>query len=343
MTPSPGNRLSGGLHLPHPPLRIARDKRNSGYRYAMCRECAVRLVLPHDPRVYDVKLQVERPTPSSFCHSGRMATDTYESDASLAAFRAITEAPYVLRKQVDGRGRVSSRCALLVSAFHRYIGPFNRPRITPLNRFRIVEDLASSGPVVRTQFPKLPLAFVPPEGSVLILVVENSPKLETRVGNGQWNTVSARQVLRFVESRMDISIEHRPYGIACRERIVLQFPRFLDCPFDHCSWITTDTNRDQPCGSASMETVECLQIRRFGGYSFRDDHDSRGQRACAMAPRNAPRAAHDSAGIPLSPNETKKSSPAGTPPMRPFRYAFSMSSRERNLKSVSGVNRVMPS
>ena len=189
MTPSPGNRLSGGLHLPHPPLRIARDKRNSGYRYAMCRECAVRLVLPHDPRVYDVKLRVERPTPSSFCHSGRMATDTYESDASLAAFRAITEAPYVLRKQVDGRGRVSSRCALLVSAFHRYIGPFNRHRITPLNRFRIVEDLASSGPVVRTQFPKLPLAFVPPKGSVLILVVENSPKLETRVGNGQWNTV----------------------------------------------------------------------------------------------------------------------------------------------------------
>ena len=264
-------------------------------------------------------------------------------DHSLATFLTILKPPYELCEQVDRCRGISSRFSLLFPASSRHLGPFCRNRIMLLDRIPVTENLPCSSLVVRTQFPELPLAFVPIEGSVLFLIVKNSPKLETWVGNGQWNIVSTGQDFRLVESRMDIHIEHRPYGIPSRESIILQLLQFFDCPFDHCSWITADTYRDQPHGLVSMEPIEYLEIFRFGRHSFRGHHDSPCQRASCMSPRNAPRATHDSAETSLLSKSMKKSSPIGTPPRRPCRYAFSISSRERSLNSVRGVNWEIPS
>ena len=44
-----------------------------------------------------------------------------------------------------------------------------------------------------------------------------------------------------------------------------------------------------------MDAAEHFEILRFGQHSFRGDHDSRGRRACGGSPRDASRAAHDSA------------------------------------------------
>ena len=210
---------------------------------------------------------------------------------------SIAEAPNELRKNVDGCRRIASRCPLLFSALRRDLSPLGGRGIVFLNRIPIVEDLPCPGVEIRTKLSKLPLAFVPIEGRVLFLVVEDSPELETGVGNRHPNIVSTRQINRLVESRMDIPIEHRPYGIPSCESLALQLLRLFDCPFDHRSWIASDTNRHHPYAMMSVETVEQLEILRFGQHSFRGHHDSDCQRAVRMSARNSPRTTHDSAGI----------------------------------------------
>ena len=66
-----------------------------------------------------------------------------------------------------------------------------------------------------------------------------------------------RHVLRFVESRMFVPIEHRPYGIPASESIALRRSRFLDRTFDNRARIADTPDQDQPYGRpVSEETVE---------------------------------------------------------------------------------------
>ena len=77
---------------------------------------------------------------------------------------------------------ISFRVSFLFPASSRHLGPFYRNRIMLLDHVPITENLPCPSLVVRTQFPKLALAFVPIERSVLFLIVKYSPKLETGVG-----------------------------------------------------------------------------------------------------------------------------------------------------------------
>ena len=66
---------------------------------------------------------------------------------------------------------------------------------------------------------------------------------------------------------MDIPIEHRPHGIACREPVALRFLRFFDCSSDHRSWIAADTNWYHPYGSISTAPSEVDANVKYGRLS----------------------------------------------------------------------------
>ena len=143
-------------------------------------------------------------------------------DHSFATFLTILNAPYELCEQVDGCRGISFRVSFLFPASSRHLTP----------------SVASL--VVRTQFR---LRFRAIERSVLFLIVKYS--LETGVGNG--NGISPRA------SSLALANAHGyPHQTSPRPNPVSRVDRpSVDCPFDHCAWITTDTYRDQSYGLMS--------------------------------------------------------------------------------------------
>ena len=120
----------------------------------------------------------------------------------------------MLGQTMHGGGRVSLGLSFFLTAGQRTLSPSDCVSIFALDYLRIVENLSFLVAVTRTQLAELSLAFMLAQRSVAFLIVKYPPKLEARVGDGKSNAVSIRHVLRFVESRMFISIEHRPYGIS---------------------------------------------------------------------------------------------------------------------------------
>ena len=229
----------------------------------------------------------------------------------------------VFGQTMHGGGRVPSRISFLPTAGQRILSPSDCVSILALNYLRVVEDFSFFVAVTWAQFAELSLAFMSVQRSIAFLIVKYPPKLETWVGYSESNTVSVRHVLRFVESRMFIPIEHRPYGISPAKSIAFRLSRFFNRTFNHCSWIAGAANQGQFCGRLSpMETLECPEIPRLRNGSFRNDHDPQGRAAdrsfTVDAPRGAPSAAHFSAAGRRSSSKAKrKSSAVGTPPKRP--------------------------
>ena len=159
--------------------------------------------------------------------------------------------------------------------------------------------------------------------SIAFLIVQYPPKLEAWIGYGESNVVSARHVLRFVESRMFISVEHRPYGIPAAKSISFRLSRFFNRTFNHRSWVAGATNQNQSCGRLiSIETIEYIEIAGLCHGSFGNDHDPQGWAAdrsfTADAPRGAVPVAHfPAAGRRSASKARRKSSAVGTPPKRP--------------------------
>ena len=123
-------------------------------------------------------------------------------DALFLAFgpRAAAEAEDVLGKTMHGRGRVSVGISFFPTADQRILGPFDCVSIIVLDRLRIVEFLPFFVAVTRAQFAEFFLAIVSVQRRVVFLIVKYPPKLEAWIGYGKSNAVSARHVLRFVES-----------------------------------------------------------------------------------------------------------------------------------------------
>ena len=246
-----------------------------------------------------------------------------QGDALCLASGLLDNFEDVLGQTMHGRGRVSLGISFLPTAGQRILSPSDCVSILALDHLRIVEDLSFFVAVTWAQFAELSLAFMSVQRSVVFLIVKYPPKLETWVGYGESNTVSVRHVLRFVESRMFIPVEHRPYGIPAAKSIAFQLLQFFNRTFNHRSWIGGAANHDQFCGRLSpMETLECPEIPRLRNGSFRNDHDPQGRAAvrspAAYAPRGAALAAHRSAaGSRTSSKARRKSSAVGTPPKRP--------------------------
>ena len=246
-----------------------------------------------------------------------------QGDALCLASGLLDNFEDVLGQTMHGRGRVSLGISFLLTTGKRTLGPSDRVSIIVLDRLRIVEFLPFLVAVTRAQFAELSLAFMSVQRSVAFLIVQYPPELEAWIGDGKSNPFSARHVLRLVELRMFIPIEHRPYGISPIKWLALQFLRFFNRTFNHCPWIAGIANQVQFCGRLSpMETLECPEIPRLRNGSFRNDHDPRGRPAdrgfTACGPRGAALAAHRPAAEGRSPSKaTRKSSAVGTPPKRP--------------------------
>ena len=259
------------------------------------------------------------PVTSEATTQGSMA----QGDALCRALGLRDDAADVLGQTMHGRGRVSVGISFFLTTGKHTFGPSDCASITALDRLRIVEFLSFLVAVTRTQFTELSLAFMSVQRSIVFLIMKYSPKLETRVGYGKPNAVSARHVLRFVESRMFVSVEHRPYGIPAAKWIALQFLRFFSRTFNHCPWIAYATNQNQPCGRLiSMETIEYLEIAGFCHGTFGNDHDPQGRVADRSFTVDAPCGAHSAAHCPVTGRRSlskarRKSSAVGTPPKRP--------------------------
>ena len=194
-------------------------------------------------------------------------------DALFLALEPRDDAEDVFGQTMHGRGRISFGIFFFTTG-KCTVSPSDRVSIIAPDHLRIVENLSLLVAVTRTRFTELSLAFVSIQRSVAFLIMVDPPKLETRIGYGKLDAVSVRHVLRFVESRMFVPIEHRPYGIPASESITLRRSRFLNRTFDNRSRIADAPDQDQPYGRpVSEETVECSEISGFRGDSFRNDHD----------------------------------------------------------------------
>ena len=166
----------------------------------------------------------ERSSPKLVARKSRSAPVTSEAttegimgadDALFLVFgpRAAAEAEDLLGQTMHGRGRVPPAISFFPAAGPRILSPSDCVLIFSLDYLRIVENFSFLVTVTRTQFAELSLTFMSVQRSVAFLIVKYPPELEAWIGYSKPNTVSVSLVLRFVESRMFISIEHRPYGI----------------------------------------------------------------------------------------------------------------------------------
>ena len=242
-------------------------------------------------------------------------------EALFLASGARDDAEDVLGQMMHGRGRISSGVSFLFTVGERFPGSFDCIPIIPLDHLRVVESLSSTGSVTRMQFLECSLAFMPVERGIAFLIMKYGPKLETGVGDGESNIVSGGHVLRLVESRVLVPIEHRPYRIPAAESIALGLPRFFTRTLDHCPWVAGAANQDQSRGRAiSVDAIERPEVTGFRHRSFRNDHDPPGRVANRASTAGAALAAHRSAaGSRSSSKARRKSETAGTPPKRPWR------------------------
>ena len=161
---------------------------------------------------------------------------------SPTRLRRINELPYVLRQSVDTCRGVSFGPIFLFTSPKQLLRPFNRELVAVLDHFRIVKDLISGFLIARTQGLKLLLAVCTIKGSVLVLKVENSPKLETGVGDSQVDSICVRHVLRSVESEVIIAVEHRAEGVILGIEITFYHLGFLDSPLNDSFGVATESN-----------------------------------------------------------------------------------------------------
>ena len=123
-------------------------------------------------------------------------------DALFLAFglRVVAEAEDVLGQMMHGGGRVPLGILFLPTAGQRILSPSDCVSILALDHLRVVEDFSFFVSVTWTQFVELFLAIVSAQRSIAFLIVQYSSELEAWIGYGESNAVSARHVLRFVES-----------------------------------------------------------------------------------------------------------------------------------------------
>ena len=138
----------------------------------------------------------------------------------------------------DGRRGVSVWNAVLHAVPQQSCPAFFR-HLNPRYQFVAVERLRPAGVVFRTQLPQQRLHPVAVVRLVVLLLVQDQPELETRVGATDANAVSLAQLYRVTKTRVLVAVEHRPYLVAFLERILsaptarVESQRLgsLNCPF----------------------------------------------------------------------------------------------------------------
>ena len=126
--------------------------------------------------------------------------------------------------------------------------------------------------VLRAQCLKNRLHLVAMLKSVVVLFVQDQPKLEAWIGTANENTVTVAQRYRFIESGMLVAVEHRPHLIVFFERVfastAASSESLVPCSLDRSlgdgmrhSHAGGDFHLDQSACTGALDRLEVGRLR----------------------------------------------------------------------------------